>query len=236
MTTSSTTEERSLHLTIDDASPDGIAGSVYRELRAAICDFRLEPNQRLVQNSLADQLGISRTPVRDALMRLAQEGLVHPSPQRGGYLVSEFTAREVLDIYDVRLALEPLAASQAAEHHSLVDIAMLREINSKIAGQAETPGDDTFELNREFHALLISRSENVIIRRMLEQLWSMPSALRMYNRQMVADHDPESMVREHELIIAALETGDGASVAEAVRSHIEKARAEAVEHVERSGL
>ena len=93
MTTSSTTEERGLHLTIDDASADGIAGSVYRELRAAICDFRLEPNQRLVQNNLADQLGISRTPVRDALMRLAQEGLVHPSPQRGGYLVSEFTAR-----------------------------------------------------------------------------------------------------------------------------------------------
>lgn len=236
VTTGPTTEDRGLLLTIDDESADGIAGSVYRELRAAICDFRLEPNQRLVQNNLADQLGISRTPVRDALMRLAQEGLVHPAPQRGGYLVSEFTAREVLDIYDVRLALEPLAASQAAGHHTAVEIAMLRELNSAIAAQAEAPRDDTFELNREFHGLVISRSENVIIRRMLDQLWSMPSALRMYNLQMVADHDPESMVSEHEQIIIALETGDGARVANDVRSHITKARAEAVEHVEQSGL
>ena len=236
MTTGPTTEQRDLELTIDDASADGIAGSVYRELHAAICDFRLEPNQRLVQNNLADQLGISRTPVRDALMRLAQEGLVHPAPQRGGYLVSEFTAREVLDIYDVRLALEPLAASQAAGHHTSVEIAMLRELNSAIAAQAEGSSDDTFELNREFHGLVISRSDNVIIRRMLDQLWSMPSALRMYNLQMVADHDPESMVSEHEQIITALESGDGARVANDVRSHVTKARAEAVEHVEQSGL
>ena len=202
MTTGPTTEDHGLRLTIDDESADGIAGSVYRELRAAICDFRLEPNQRLVQNNLADQLGISRTPVRDALMRLAQEGLVHPAPQRGGYLVS----------------------------------AMLRELNSAIAAQDEGSSDDTFELNREFHGLVISRSENVIIRRMLDQLWSMPSALRMYNLQMVADHDPEAMVSEHEQIITALEAGDGARVANEVRSHVTKARAEAVEHVEQSGL
>ena len=110
MTTGPTTEDHGLRLTIDDESADGIAGSVYRELRAAICDTRLEPNQRLVQNNLADQLGISRTPVRDALMRLAQEGLVHPAPQRGGYLVSEFTARFLVDDLGVepdRVAVRP---------------------------------------------------------------------------------------------------------------------------------
>jgi DNA-binding GntR family transcriptional regulator len=113
---------------------------------------------------------------------------------------------------------------------------MLRELNSAIAAQAEGSSDDTFELNREFHGLVISRSDNVIIRRMLDQLWSMPSALRMYNLQMVADHDPESMVSEHEQIITALEAGDGARVANDVRNHVTKARAEAVEHVEQSGL
>ncbi len=231
-----TSIDNQLDLTIDADATDGLAGSVYRELRAAICDLRLEPNQRLVQNNLADQLGISRTPVRDALMRLAQEGLVHPAPQRGGYLVSEFTTREVLDIYDVRLALEPSAAAQAAGHHGPAEIAKLRELNASIAAQTARQGAGAFELNREFHALVISHSENAIIRRMLSQLWAMPSALRMYNVQMYDGHDPQPMVSEHELIIAALESGDAVRVNDEVESHIEKARAEAVEHVEKPGL
>ena len=234
MSVSISNEVPGLDLVIDEASPEGLAASVYRELRAAICDFRLEPKQRLVQNNLADQLGISRTPVRDALMRLAAEGLVHPAPQRGGYLVSEFTAREVLDIYDVRLALEVSAAAQATGRHGLVEVARLRELNEAIANPSNPDGPSTFELNREFHALVVSRSDNVIVLKVLAELWSMPSALRMYNLQMIEEHDSDLMIAEHEEIIAALEQGDSGRVEEAVRTHIEKARAEAVQHVDRA--
>jgi DNA-binding GntR family transcriptional regulator len=228
---SAPTSAGALDLQLDGQLSEDLASSVYRELRAAICDFRLQPNQRLVQNTLADELGISRTPVRDALLRLAQEGMVQPAPQRGGYLVSEFTAREVFDIYDVRLALEPNAAAEAAGRHGAVAIATLRELNSKIASQVPAESANTFELNRDFHALVIEPSDNVIIRRMLGQLWSMPSALRMYYLQMVDDHDAGQMVEEHETIIVALENGDSQRVKDAVASHIEIARADAVQHV-----
>jgi DNA-binding GntR family transcriptional regulator len=223
---------QSLELRLDAPATEDLAQSVYRELRAAICDFRLQPNQRLVQNALADELGISRTPVRDALLRLAQEGLVQPAPQRGGYLVSEFTAREVLDIYDVRLALEPDTAAEVAGRHGAVALATLRELNAKIDSQPATGIAGTFELNRDFHALVVEPSDNVIIRQMLGQLWSMPSALRMYHLQMLDGHDSRQMVEEHETIVAALENGDPRAVRDAVASHIEMARADAVQHVE----
>jgi DNA-binding GntR family transcriptional regulator len=245
MTTKTNPPAQAVELRLDDQITEDLAGSVYRELRAAICDFRLQPNQRLVQNALADELGISRTPVRDALLRLAQEGLVQPAPQRGGYLVSEFTAREVLDIYDVRLALEPDAAAEVAGQHGAVSIATLRELNAKIASQPTADIAGTFELNRAFHALVVAPSENVIIRQMLDQLWSMPSALRMYHLQMLDGHDSSQMVEaqetivvaqmveEHETIVVALENGDSAAVRAALASHIELARADAVQHVER---
>lgn len=232
MTTKINPPAQPLELRLDGQITEDLAGSVYRELRAAICDFRLPPNQRLVQNALADELGISRTPVRDALLRLAQEGLVQPAPQRGGYLVTEFTAREVLDIYDVRLALEPNAAAEVAGRHGAVAIATLRELNAKIASQPAAEIAGTFELNRDFHALVVAPSENVIIRQMLDQLWSMPSALRMYHLQMLDGHESSQMVEEHDAIVVALENGDSEAVREALASHIELARADAVQHVE----
>ncbi|MSX02052.1 MAG: FCD domain-containing protein [Actinobacteria bacterium] len=221
-----------LELRLDGHLNEDLASSVYRELRAAICDLRLHPNQRLVQNALADELGISRTPVRDALLRLAQEGLVRPAPQRGGYLVSEFTAREIIDIYDVRLALEPDAAAQAATRHGAVAIATLRDINSQIADSSAKRTTSTYELNRDFHSLVIEPSDNAIIGRMLRDLWSMPTALRMYHVQMVDQAVERQMVEEHDAIASALEARDPDATREAVARHIEVAREEAVQQVD----
>ena len=121
-----------LNLRMPETHTGGLSTQVYQELREAICDQRIRPNQRLVQNALADQLGISRTPVRDALSRLVQEGLVYPAPARGGFIVKEFTPHEVLEIYDVRLAMEPFGARQATGAHTRAQIAEMRDVNSEI--------------------------------------------------------------------------------------------------------
>jgi DNA-binding GntR family transcriptional regulator len=221
-------------LTIRPVVGHALAEAVYRELREAICDSRLPANERLVQNNLADQLGISRTPVRDALLRLAQEGLVHALPWRGGYAVTEFTAREVFDIYDVRGALEPLAAGRAAGGHSRAQLTALRELNDRIAEAPETSVGEHYQLNQAFHAAVIEPCVNVILKRMLEQLWSMPSALRLYYRQ-VAGGPIAQTVDEHARIIDALDEGDPAAVEATVRSHIEQAREATLEHFDAAG-
>ena len=221
-----------LDLRIPAGHGDGLANQVYRELREAICDYRLPPNQRLVQNSLADELGISRTPVRDALLRLAQEGLVRPAPWRGGYLVSEFTPQEVLEIYEVRMALEPVAAEQAAGRHTRAQIGELRDINAGIADDAAGGVSEHYARNQRFHALVVQPSENHILKRMLAQLWSMPSALRMYHHQAVTSEAVEQMVSEHEAIVAALESGDGQLTRRRVEGHLEAAQRAALDHFE----
>ena len=207
----------------------GLADQVYRELREAICDYRLAPGQRLVQNALADQLGISRTPVRDALLRLLQEGLVRPAPWRGGFLVSEFTSHEVLEIYDVRLALEPLAGQHAAGRHTRSQLAELEDLNLRIADEPGASISEHYALNHAFHSLVVAPCGNAILTRMLDQLWSMPSALRMYHQQVLADSAITRMVAEHDEIVRALAAGDAALVRERLIAHLDAARAVALE-------
>ena len=222
-------------LEITISSRDGLAESVYRELRSAICEGRIPAGERLVQNTLADQLGISRAPVRDALLRLSQEGLVEPSPVRGGYLVSGFTEREVFDIYDIRLALEPAAAESATGRHTPSQVAELREINDRLRAETDYSSAESFELNRRFHDLVIAPCENRIRRRLLEQLWSMPIALRMYQLHMSSAQEWGVMLDEHEAIIKALEEGNSDAVRATVAEHIRISRADALEHVDDGG-
>ena len=218
-------------------APDGHSGElsaqVYRELPEAICDCRIPPRQRLVQNALADQLGISRTPVRDALSRLVQEGLVDPAPVRGGFIVREFTPHEVLEIYDVRLALEPVAARGAAGRHSGAQIAEMRDINEAIGTVSSGSVSEQYALNERFHMLVVEPYENEIMKRMLAQLWQMPSALRMYHFQ-ASDEEHEVTVGEHTGIIDALASGDATAAVERIEEHIRGAKQLALDHFEAS--
>ncbi|MFN8151687.1 MAG: GntR family transcriptional regulator [Solirubrobacterales bacterium] len=219
-------------------APDGISGElsaqVYRELREAICDCRIPPRQRLVQNALADQLGISRTPVRDALSRLVQEGLVDPAPVRGGFIVREFTPHAVLEIYDVRLSLEPVAARGAAGHHTGAQIAEMRDINAAIGSVSSGSLSEKYELNERFHSLVVEPYSNEIMKRMLAQLWQMPSALRMYHLQ-ASEEEHDVTVSEHREIIDALESGNATAVVKRIEAHILGAKQIALEHFEADG-
>jgi len=219
-----------LEITIN--SREGLAESVYRELRAAICEGRIPAGERLVQNTLADQLGISRTPVRDALLRLSQEGLVEPSPVRGGYLVSGFTEREVFDIYDIRLALEPAAAESATGHHSPSQMAELLEINDELRALTNYGSAEGFELNRRFHDLVVAPCENRIRRRLLDQLWNMPISLRMYQLHMISTPEWNAMLDEHDAILKAIGEGSPDAVRATVAEHIRIARADALRHLQ----
>lgn len=208
------------------AADEPLVDSIYRVLRDAICTGRLDSGSRLAQIPLAEQFGVSRTPVRDALQRLASEELVRAVSWRG-FMVSEFSARDVLEIYDVRLILEPLAASEAVGLHSQVELA---ELDDNCDRAASTPPDQVqglYELNRQFHAGIVRPCPNRLLVRMLDQLWQLPAALRLFHMQSTRDvMDGARNDEEHRGIVAAIRDKDPDLVVQRVRAHISAARKE----------
>src|SRR5689334_3129239 len=133
------------------ASVLNAADSVYSTLRSAIVDGRLAPGDSLIEWHVAHQFGTSRTPVREALLRLEAEGLAFRVPRRG-LVVRHVSEHEVREVYAVRTALEALAAREAANEALPSDIAHLRWINQRLAEAIE---HDDFgsvpTLTNEFH-------------------------------------------------------------------------------------
>lgn len=215
-----------LHL---DSSGDApLVDVVYNALRDAIVDGRLVAGQRLPQIPIADQLGISRTPVRDALQRLAQEGLVRVVSFRG-FEVSDFSAREVIDIYQVRLALEPVVVGEALPHYSRMDIAELEDICDRTEKIDVEDVNALYALNAQFHRKMIEPCPNRIAVRILTQLWQQPSSLRMFHAQASLGTAMKSSTSEHRQIVEAISTGDSDLFLKRTTDHIRDAQRETIE-------
>ena len=217
-----------VELSLDRSRGDEpLVDSVYHALRDAICDGRLVANQKLPQIPLAEHLGISRTPVRDALQRLAQEGLVRVVNYRG-FVVSEFSAREVIDVYQVRLALEPMAAAEAFPHFTRMDLARLDDICEQTDVTDVSEVGRLYTLNSDFHHALTEPCPNRVAVRMLVQLWQMPASFRMFHAQAAVGLALKQSVVEHRTILEAVEAGEPAAAVERLEAHIRKAQQETI--------
>lgn len=151
-------------------------------LRERILNGELRPGQRLLEIDLVDQLNVSRTPIRSALVRLAEEGLIERLPN-GGFRVREFSVRDIEDAIEVRGTLEGMAARLAAERG--VSPLILSKMKTCVAdfdellGENNLTSDDIsryFELNALFHNHLIALSESFIIGNMIERIVTLPLA------------------------------------------------------------
>lgn len=225
-----TSEEFGLDgLSLEPLSPDEpLTDSVYRSLRKAIASGTLGPNTKLAQIPIATQLGISRTPVRDALQRLAQEGLVRAVSYRG-FTVNEFSMREVLDVYAVRLALEPLAVESAVAHHTRMTIAQMLDICEATETIRIDDIPRLYELNRDFHTVLVSPCENALFVRLLDQLWQMPTSARVFHAQAAYGSALKASAAEHRAIVEPIREKDVETAVSCVREHIRVAQQETIE-------
>ena len=206
-----------------DAAP--LSDHVYRALRDAICDGTIDEYDHLVQNQIADQMRVSRTPVRDSLVRLAQEGVIRAVGQRG-YVVNPLVPRDILDIYEVRASLEVEAAELAFPFIDDAVVARLEDLNQQIG----KPGADVlanYDLNHNFHAVLTGLCPNRLIRRILDEVWALPVSRRVYRQHMSSLADTGPMVSQHEAIIDAARDGDLLRLLDTIRRHLEISRAEA---------
>ncbi|WP_457637974.1 GntR family transcriptional regulator [Oceanithermus sp.] len=196
--------------------PALVRQAAYEKLKQLIVSGNLQPGERLSEPALAEALGVSRTPVREALQRLAQEGLVEMRPGRGAW-VRVLKPREVAEVYEVRALIEGEAARRAAERSNEADLARL-EVALDELEQAD-PADYAAQIaaDARFHALLVAASGN----RVLEQVFHDLDAALALTRQFSRDFNQTPQTRQqHRAITAAIARGDA-----------EAARAAAVLHV-----
>lgn len=173
---------------------------------------------------IAEELGVSQMPVREALKELAAEGLVEHIPYRGMRVVA-FATQDVADLYTHRGVLEGMAAGAAATEMSEQELEELAQIQQEIEDHMEVEQlADYRRLNRQFHQMIYRASGRNYIVRTLDQLWTaFPTMLWSNFAQTVGRTFPErdrNDNAEHERILAALQARDTAEAEEAMRAHI----------------
>jgi DNA-binding GntR family transcriptional regulator len=199
-------------------------------LRTAILDGELKPGDWLRQKQIAEELGVSPMPVREALTKLAAEGVVEHVPYRGAR-VTIFSTDDVSDLYANRALLESMAAAAAARNITPEELGELRDLQSQMRGEL-TSGklSEYSQLNLRFHRVLYVASRRDYLVRALDRIWSaFPTMMMSYYAQTTSETLAERETQdleEHATIIAALATGDSESAERLMRQHIETNREE----------
>ncbi len=210
---------------------------VLDRLRDKIMKGELRAGEWLRQERLARELGVSHTPIREALKQLEVEGLVEHVPYRGVRVV-EFSMDAVADIYDMRTVLEGLAARAAAERLTDDELYELKKLHTAMMAidNPSTPEsvDSIRQLNREFHLQIIHSSHRAYLIRTLEQIWSWFPTMLWSQYALEADAATPQRAgadnRDHGEIVAALEARNSAKAEAAMRYHIEQTRLALLHH------
>jgi DNA-binding GntR family transcriptional regulator len=196
-----------------------VVDQAYLAIRDRIDDGRLARGTRLHQEDLAAELGVSRTPVREALRRLAAEGRVELLTNRGAR-VADIDLAAMPEPYEARLVIEPGAAALAARRG--LSAPQRRQLHAAIAAHRAAAGDihRSFAANRDFHLGLVAASGNQLLLQFAEHLWVARIGATIYERQaetaerMLLDAD------EHESILDAVERGDARKAESLSRKHV----------------
>jgi DNA-binding GntR family transcriptional regulator len=196
--------------------------AVYRAIKAAIVEGVLPEGARVQDRLLADALGVSRTPVREALQRLQAEGFVRSAP-RVGLVVAEITPQDVEDIYVIRIALEGVAARLAAQRASADEVAMLRQINEQIVVSTQRRDVPTLTaLNRQFHDAIYRATRNP---RLADLLTTLHDSVQRFKRSTLSNPQrADEAAEEHWQILDAIRERDADRAEQLARQHKERAK------------
>jgi DNA-binding GntR family transcriptional regulator len=203
---------------------------VYDVLKRRIILRKIKPGEKINEEELAKSLGVSRTPIRETLLRLEHEGILRIIPRRGAFVVSQ-SEEKVIDLFEVREVLEGLVARLAAENmnpelfgrlkRSLDKVSSVDGSNNKLLRY--TPADV------EFHALLLEGCGNELLKSMME---SVNVNLQMVRLRTVAlPGRPEQTVEEHYEVLAAIEKRDAALAEKLMRKHVTSVKEDALKNM-----
>lgn len=195
------------------------AHRVYESLLTGVQEGRYQQGQRVREEEIARAFNVSRTPVREALSRLQERGLLEMTSQ--GLVVATLTRPQVIELYAMRAILEGSAARFAAQHASPSDISALKYL-AKRFGQLL---DEPFQLahvNREFHAAIYDAAHNRYLMRTLQEVHDVLALFP--GTTFTIPGRPEQTVDEHVAIVSAVERRDADKAEQAARHHIERAQ------------
>ena len=205
-------------LNLDDYKP--LRDVVFENLREAIVEGKVKPGQRLMEVQLAEQLGVSRTPVREAIRKLELEGLVIMLPRKGAY-VANMSLKDIIDVLEIRASVEGLAASLASERISPDDIkkleAILKDFEQSAAG---SDVETLLKKDVEFHECIFKATNNKKLHQLINSLWEQVYRFRV---TYISDYDSTvNIARDHKLILDAIKKGDNEMAKKHATEHIEK--------------
>ncbi|GIW29205.1 MAG: GntR family transcriptional regulator [Meiothermus sp.] len=196
--------------------PHSVREAAYAHLRGAILMGALLPGARISEPGLAQELGVSRTPVREALQRLAQEGLVELLPGKGAR-VRVLSAEEVREVYDVRALLEGEAAALAAQNATEDELSRLERLLQALDVLPKEAYAQQMQVDFDFHTALIEAAHNKTLARIYADLRSSLTLVRSF-QQTLSQH-PKTR-QQHRAILSALKARNPAEAAEAARAHV----------------
>lgn len=220
----------------------------YDELRRMLVTGRLEPGMQLVNRKLADEIGMSMTPVREAVTRLASEGLVEHVPGAGAF-VRRITRQELAQLYDVREALEPVAATQATAHATAAEITELRAIAvgsftliRRIAARPERHADAGImaawiDADQRFHEILFQAARNRWLSKIATDMKLLDDGFTPQRRipEFLTVSAAVQTWRGHRRLVRALATRDASLAAATALEHIRAGKEEVFAHLAAHG-
>lgn len=194
-----------------------LAEQVYQYLRSEIMGERVAPGSELSEVAIAEALGISRGPVREAMGRLRAEGLVEVRPRRGA-VVASLTRKEFLEAYQVRIALEVLAIREGVAKRTPEAVVAIEELMTAMEKAAAKDEDEFFALNRKLHRAFCELSGNETLLNIYDRL--IARMVRYSHRSARLRGDLVSSTKEHRAIVEALKAGDAEGAARLMEEHI----------------
>jgi DNA-binding GntR family transcriptional regulator len=199
--------------------------AVYEALRQAIVTCVAKPGERLNVEELAEKLGVSLTPVRGAIQRLATEGLVEIRP-RSGTFVTRLTPQDVDETFKIRCALECLAGEEAIGQIQPQALRRLKELLRSLKKRVHTEDDLKAHQrdNLELHQIIVEAAGNRRLREMYEALNAHIKIVRIHSSDANWSDRLQAEQGEHEAIVAALETKNATALTAAIRKHIYRAK------------
>ena len=204
-------------MTQPDPSDMSQGGIAFAKLMAAIEAGDFQPGDRLREVEVADRLGLSRTPIREALRRLEAENIIEHRP-RIGAVIRILSRTEVVELYEMRLVLERTAAQMAAKHAMPAEVDALVTINDQIAQAVDTPSKAA-AINQQFHRAIYLAARN---RFLLESARGLNNALLLLGPTTLADAARiKTVVAQHTHIITAIGAGDIEGAGAAAEAHLE---------------
>ncbi|MCR1899492.1 GntR family transcriptional regulator [Irregularibacter muris] len=194
---------------------------VFQSMREAIVKGDLEPGKRLMEVQLAEQMGVSRTPVREAIRQLELEGLVVMVPRKGAY-VAGLSMKDVIEVLEIRAVLEGLAADLAAKRATDEEITRLSQVLEKFTEYAEKKDvQGLIDQDVAFHDVIYGAARNERLLQLISGLREQVQRFRvMYISQF--DHAMD-LVKEHKKIVQAISTRNGEQARKLAQGHISNA-------------